>query len=46
MVTPYMDNMAVKLKCKSWNIYNAWYQIYKKEIRIEYKLFLSGYFIE
>ena len=20
MVTPYMDNMAVKLKCKSWNI--------------------------
>ena len=31
MVTPYMDNMAVKLKCKSWNISNAWYQVYKKQ---------------
>ena len=26
-----MNTMANKLKCKSWNIYNAWYQIYKKQ---------------
>ena len=31
MIKPYMNTMANKLKCKSWNIYNAWYQIYKKQ---------------
>lgn len=30
MITPYMNIMANKLKCKSWDIHNAWYQIYKK----------------
>ena len=30
MIEPYMNNMAIKLKCKSWDISNAWYQTYKK----------------
>ena len=28
MVTPYMNEMADKLKCKSWNIDNGWVQVY------------------
>lgn len=31
MITPYMDSMAIKLKCKSWDISNAWYQVYKEQ---------------
>jgi|TARA_R110002096_G_scaffold292509_3_gene487033 hypothetical protein len=31
MVTPYMNDMAVKLKCKFWDISNAWYQVYKEQ---------------
>jgi hypothetical protein len=31
IITPYMNNMAFKLKCKSWNISNAWYQVYKEQ---------------
>ena len=30
MIKPYMNTMANKLKCKSWDIHNAWYQTYKK----------------
>ena len=28
MVIPYMNNMAKKLKCKTWNIDNGWFQVY------------------
>ena len=31
MIIPYMDKMANKLKSNSWDILNAWYQIYKKQ---------------
>ena len=31
IIKPYMNTMSNKLKCKSWNIYNTWFQIYKKE---------------
>jgi len=30
MIKPYMNIMANKLKCKSWDISNTWYQTYKK----------------
>ena len=28
MVIPYMNDMAKKLKCKTWNIDNGWFQVY------------------
>jgi len=31
IIRPYMNVMTNKLKCHSWDITNAWYQIYKKE---------------
>ena len=31
MITPYMNVMANKLKCQSWDIQNTWYQVYEKE---------------
>ena len=31
MIKPYMNIMANKLKCKSWNIYNGWFQVYEKQ---------------
>ena len=31
MITPYMNIMANKLKCKYWDINNTWYQVYKKQ---------------
>ena len=30
IIKPYMNTMADKLKCKSWDIHNSWYQTYKK----------------
>jgi|TARA_R110000824_G_scaffold9258_6_gene41513 hypothetical protein len=30
IITPYMDTMAKKLKCKDWNISNGWFQVYGK----------------
>lgn len=30
IVTPYMNDMAKLLNCKTWNIINGWFQDYKK----------------
>ena len=30
MFTPYMDEMASKLRCETWDIYNTWYQVYNR----------------
>ena len=30
MMKPYLGEMALKLKCKQWNVLNTWYQVYEK----------------
>ena len=30
MLTPYMNEMASKLRCETWDIYNTWYQVYNR----------------
>ena len=30
IITPYMNNMCLKIKAKTWRIHNGWFQQYKK----------------
>ena len=30
MMRPYLNDMALRLRCKCWEIGNTWYQVYEK----------------